>query len=114
MNDGPEAEIVWLEDIDKLDYVREWETDLPHRARRPSMRYHPGRLVGYSTVGPTVKGRSGMFRRRIFWLALHDRDSGDPCYRTGGPCEAVDPRTVKPNVLGKTTERSWGRPIRGD
>ena len=46
MSGGPEAEIVWLEDIDKLDYVRVWETDLPHRGRRPSKRHDPGRLVG--------------------------------------------------------------------
>lgn len=54
---------------------------------------------------------SGTFRRRVFWLVPHDRDSqpgGD--YAKGAPSEAVDPRTLEPRIKGYKTERSQGGP----
>ncbi|MFJ8159066.1 DUF6009 family protein [Streptomyces sp. NPDC094468] len=107
-----EVDIVWLEDITDLDYVRQSIDRLPTRKTRPA--YHrPGRMIGYAILGSEAKGSrvSGTFRRRVFWLQPHDRDS-DPkgLYARSAPAEAVDPRTLAPRVKGSKTERSEGGP----
>lgn len=107
-----ETDFVWLEDISQLDYVRQSLDRLPTRRGRPA--YHrDGRMVGYALLGPGAKPSrsSGTFRRRVFWLLPHDRDT-DPqgLYATGAPAEAVDPRTLAPGGKGCKTERSEGGP----
>ncbi|MGY1583753.1 DUF6009 family protein [Streptomyces sp. MN13] len=107
-----ETEIVWLEDIDNLDYVRQSLDRLPTRKGKPA--YHrDGRMVGYALLGTTAKPSraSGTFRRRVFWLLPHDRDS-EPAglYAKSAPAEAIDPRTLQPRVKGYKTERSEGGP----
>jgi hypothetical protein len=107
-----ETDIVWLEDIDELDYVRQSIDRLPTRKGRPPYR-RPGRMVGYAILGPDAKASraSGTFRRRVFWLQPHDRDSEpDGLYANSAPAEAVDPRTLEPCVKGYKTERSEGGP----
>lgn len=50
-----------------------------------------------ATLAPQAKAsRSpGTFRRRVFWLLPHDRDTQpEGLYKTGAPAEAVDPRTL--------------------
>lgn len=66
-----EEDIVWLEDLGPLDYVRERLHFCGTRRRRP--RYEgPGRLVGYATLSDAGKSAlPGIFIRRIFWLADH-------------------------------------------
>jgi uncharacterized protein DUF6009 len=107
-----ETELVWLEDIADLDYVRQSLDRLPTRRGKPA--YHrDGRMVGYALLGPTAKPSrsSGTFRRRVFWLLPHDRDSEpDGLYAKGAPAEAVDPRTLVARVKGFKTERSEGGP----
>ncbi|RPF24732.1 DUF6009 family protein [Streptomyces sp. TLI_185] len=107
-----EDDFVWLEDISTLDYVRQSLDRLPTRRGKPA--YHrDGRMVGYALLGPGAKPSrsSGTFRRRVFWLLPHDRDT-DPqgLYATGAPAEAVDPRTLAPGSKGCKTERSEGGP----
>ncbi|MFF1699293.1 DUF6009 family protein [Streptomyces sp. NPDC058257] len=107
-----EADLVWLQDIDDLDYVRQSLDRLPSRRGRPP--YHrDGRMVGYALLGPQAKASrsSGTFRRRVFWLLPHDRDS-DPSglYASSAPAEAIDPRTLAPGSRGYKTERSEGGP----
>jgi hypothetical protein len=107
-----EADFVWLEDMSALDYVRQSLDRLPTRRGKPA--YHrDGRMVGYALLGPGAKPSrsSGTFRRRVFWLLPHDRDT-DPegLYATGAPAEAVDPRTLAPGTKGCKTERSEGGP----
>ncbi|WP_328891884.1 DUF6009 family protein [Streptomyces sp. NBC_00316] len=107
-----EAEVVWLEGIDALDYVRQSLDRLPTRRGRPA--YHrDGRMVGYALLGSQAKASrsSGTFRRRVFWLLPHDRDS-DPggLYASSAPAEAIDPRTLAPGSKGYKTERSEGGP----
>ncbi|GGY13112.1 DUF6009 family protein [Streptomyces anandii] len=107
-----ETDIVWLEDIEVLDYVRQSLDRLPTRRGKPA--YHrPGRMVGYALLSPQAKASrsSGTFRRRVFWLLPHDRDS-DPegLYAKGAPAEAIDPRTLKARMKGYKTERSEGGP----
>ncbi|MFD4144386.1 DUF6009 family protein [Streptomyces sp. NPDC058572] len=106
-----EADIVWLEDTTRLDYVRQSLVRLNGRRSKPAD--HPGRMIGYAQLGPTAKASraSGTFRRRVFWLALRDRDSDpDGVYATGAPAEAIDPRTLAPRSKGSKTERSEGGP----
>ncbi|MGW1365342.1 DUF6009 family protein [Streptomyces chartreusis] len=107
-----ETDIVWLEGIDELDYVRQSLDRLPTRGGKPA--YHrDGRMVGYALLSPKAKPSrsSGTWRRRVFWLLPHDRDS-DPrgLYSTGAPAEGVDPRTVAAGCRGRKTERSEGGP----
>ncbi|WAX82210.1 DUF6009 family protein [Streptomyces sp. KMM 9044] len=105
-----EAGFVWLEDTGTLDYVRQSLDRLPTRRGRPA--YHrDGRMVGYALLRPEAKPSrsSGTFRRRVFWLLPHDRDTApDGLYATGAPAEAVDPRTLAPGSKGRKTERSKG------
>ncbi|MER7000748.1 DUF6009 family protein [Streptomyces sp. NPDC000410] len=105
-----EAELVWLEETDTLDYVRQSLDRLPTRRGKPA--YHRnGRMVGYALLGPEAKPSrsSGTFRRRVFWLLPHDRDTEpDGLYATGAPAEAVDPRTLAAGSKGRKTERSEG------
>ncbi|MGW1752329.1 DUF6009 family protein [Streptomyces sp. NPDC002092] len=105
-----EVDFVWLEDISGLDYVRQSLDRLPTRRGRPA--YHrDGRMVGYALLGPGAKPSrsSGTFRRRVFWLLPHDRDTvPDGLYATGAPAEAIDPRTLAPGSKGRKTERSEG------
>ncbi|GAB3172004.1 DUF6009 family protein [Streptomyces incanus] len=107
-----ETALVWLEDTTDLDYVRQSLDRLPTRKSKPA--YHrDGRMVGYALLGPTAKPSraSGTFRRRVFWLLPHDRDSEpNGLYTKGAPAEAVDPRTLEPRVKGYKTERSEGGP----
>jgi hypothetical protein len=107
-----EVDLVWLEDVSGLDYVRQSLDRLPTRRGRPA--YHrDGRMVGYALLGPGAKPSrsSGTFRRRVFWLLPHDRDTvPDGLYATGAPAEAVDPRTLAPGSKGRKTERSEGGP----
>ncbi|MFE0810123.1 DUF6009 family protein [Streptomyces sp. NPDC058848] len=106
------ADLVWLEDTGGLDYVRQSPDRLLNRRGKPP--YHrDGRMVGHALLGPEAKPlrTSGAFRRRVFWLLPHDRDS-DPkgLHATGAPAEAVDPRTLAPGGKGRKTERSEGGP----
>lgn len=71
-----EIDLIWLEDVSELDYVRQSLDRLPTRRGKPA--YHrDGRLVGYAQLGPQAKPSrsSGTFRRRVFWLLPHDRDT---------------------------------------
>lgn len=97
-----EMDLVWLEDISRLDYVRQSLDRLPTRRGRPA--YHrDGRMVGYALLGPKAKPSrsSGTFRRRVFWLLPHDRDTEpDGLYARG--------RRRRPWMCGR-----WRRAARG-
>ncbi|MDX3538581.1 DUF6009 family protein [Streptomyces sp. MB09-01] len=103
-----EVDLIWLEDVTELDYVRQSLDRLPTRRGKPA--YHrDGRLVGYAQLGPQAKPSrsSGTFRRRVFWLLPHDRDTvPDGLYASGTPAEAVDPTTLTAGSKGRKTQRS--------
>ncbi|MFI7386435.1 DUF6009 family protein [Streptomyces sp. NPDC049813] len=107
-----EQDLIWLEDIDALDYVRQSLDRLPTRRGRPA--YHrDGRMVGYATLSADARASraSGTFLRRVFWLLPHDRDQRpDGLYASAAPSEAVDPRTLGAGTKGYKTERSEGGP----
>ncbi|MFZ4276798.1 DUF6009 family protein [Streptomyces arboris] len=107
-----ETTLVWLEETAGLDYVRQSLDRLSTRRGKPP--YHrDGRMIGYALLGPEAKASrsSGTFRRRVFWLLPHDRDTQpEGLYATGAPAEAVDPRTLAARTKGYKTERSEGGP----
>ncbi|MEU6210831.1 DUF6009 family protein [Streptomyces sp. NPDC047023] len=116
-----EDDLVWLEDVTALDYVRQSLDRLPTRRGKPA--YHrDGRLVGYVQLSALAKPSrsSGTFRRRVFWLLPHDRDTvPDGLYASGSPAEAVDPTTLMAGNRGRKTARSErcepiGEPVRPD
>ncbi|MFF7082646.1 DUF6009 family protein [Streptomyces lavendulae] len=103
-----EIDLIWLEDVTELDYVRQSLDRLPTRRGKPA--YHrDGRLVGYAQLSGKAKPSrsSGTFRRRVFWLLPHDRDTApDGLYASGAPAEAVDPTSLVAGSRGRKTERS--------
>ncbi|TSB25636.1 DUF6009 family protein (plasmid) [Streptomyces sp. NBC_01525] len=107
-----EDDLVWLEDTDVLEYVRQ-SLDRLHTRRGKPAYHRDGRMVGYAVLGSAARSSraSGTFLRRVFWLLPHDRD-GQPegLYASGAPSEAVDPRTLAPRVKGYKTQRSEGGP----
>ncbi len=108
-----ELEIIWLANLDDIDYVRQGTYLLRTRTRAPAKKAGERRLVGYAIVGKEARGVAGHFLRRAFWLKTYDRvlDPRGP-YQTGVPAEAVDPRAVRPKVLGEVTERAYDGLIR--
>ncbi|MGW2232204.1 DUF6009 family protein, partial [Streptomyces formicae] len=94
-----ESELVWLEDVTNLDYVRQSLDRLLTRGSKPA--YHrDGRMVGYAMLAPQAKSSrsSGTFRRRVFWLLPHDRDmQPEGLYETGNgpPPHAAGPRPAR-------------------
>ncbi|MEU2282513.1 DUF6009 family protein [Streptomyces sp. NPDC013178] len=106
-----EIRVVWLEDPVPLDYVRQMLEKTPRRRNKPRWE-RGGRMVGYAELTDTAAADpdSGVFRRRVFFLLPHDRDSQpDGLYRDGAPGEAIDPRTVAPGRAGEKTPRSQHR-----
>ncbi|MFD8396053.1 DUF6009 family protein [Streptomyces sp. NPDC059680] len=107
-----EAHVVWLEDLDHLDYVRQALDKTKRRNTRPPYE-RDGRMVGYVQLDDRAEPDpdSGLYKRRVFFLLPHDRDSlPDGLYREGAPGEAVDPRTIAPKKPGVKTPRSQSGP----
>ncbi|MFD6530945.1 DUF6009 family protein [Streptomyces sp. NPDC060184] len=103
-----EAEVVWLEKLEGLDYVRQALDKTRRRNTKPPYA-RDGRMVGYALLDEDASPDpdSGLYKRRVFFLLPHDRDSlPDGLYREGAPGEAVDPRTVAPRKRGAKTPRS--------
>ncbi|MEU9256298.1 DUF6009 family protein [Streptomyces sp. NPDC048270] len=107
-----ETSFVWLEDISVLDYVRQSLDRLPTRRGRPP--YHrDGRMVGYAVLSAGAKASpgSGTFRRRVFWLLPHDRDSApEGLYAISTPAEAIDPGSLAPGAKGLRPPRAANQP----
>jgi hypothetical protein len=106
-----EQEVVWLEDPSQLDYVRQAVDKTKRRGTKPPYA-RDGRMVGYAVLDHEAEPDpdSGLYRRRVFFLLPHDRDSQPQGpYAVGAPGEAVDPRTVEPKSPGAKTDRSQGR-----
>ncbi|MEU6631904.1 DUF6009 family protein [Streptomyces parvus] len=107
-----EAEVVWLENVGDLDYVRQALDKTTRRRNKP--RYaRDGRMVGYTELDDTAPSDpdSGLYRRRVFFLLPHDRDNDpDGLYQEGAPGEAIDPRTIRPRRVGQKTWRSQRGP----
>jgi uncharacterized protein DUF6009 len=107
-----ERDVVWLEPLDDLDYVRQALDKTRRRGNQPPYA-RDGRMVGYACLdeGAEPDPDSGLYKRRVFYLLPHDRDSiPDGLYSEGAPGEAVDPRTITPRKPGAKTDRSQRGP----
>ncbi|MFI8105892.1 DUF6009 family protein [Streptomyces sp. NPDC086023] len=103
-----EDNVVWLEDPESLDYVRQALDKTPRRRGKPRY-FRDGRMVGFAELDDRAQADpdTGLQKRRVFYLLPHDRDAEpDGLYREGAPGEAVDPRTVEPRKVGLKTPRS--------
>lgn len=100
-----EEDVVWLEDPGKLDYVRQALDKTRRRNTKPPYA-RDGRMVGYALLDDQAEPDpdSGLYRRRVFFLLPHDRDSlPNGLYQEGAPGEAVDPRTIEVRKVGEKT-----------
>ncbi|MFE6848779.1 DUF6009 family protein [Streptomyces sp. NPDC057686] len=116
-----EVEIVWVEGestvMARYDYVRQ---DLVKTAKKrgvPRIAWD-ARIIGYANLRadaePPAGLSSGRWERRIFYVKPQDRSEGETVgervhYQGSTPAEAVDPRTVKPGVVGTLTDRARGK-----
>lgn len=95
-----EAEIVWLEDLTDLDYVRQALDKVNTRQGKP--RYErDGRLIGYSDLAPKAprSADSGLFARRTFYLLPHTA----PTSRTIRNVPTVSAPRSRPSTLERST-----------
>ncbi|MEV5583871.1 DUF6009 family protein [Streptomyces parvus] len=109
-----EEQIVWTEEVEEYDYVRQSVDRSSSTRRRPVAWTGAGRRVGYAVLKPNAPSGDmpGRSIRRVFWVKEHDRsEQPNGTYKTTAPSEAVDPRTVAPGVWGELTERAWGSPL---
>ncbi|MGW1595410.1 DUF6009 family protein [Streptomyces sp. NPDC002343] len=121
MGENPEAlehedGIVWTEDVEAFDYVRQSVEPSVSTRRNPVPWRGSGRRVGYAVLRPDAPSGvvPGKFVRRVFWVKEHDRsEQPNGTYKRTAPSEAVDPRTVAPGVWGELTERAWGASLPG-
>lgn len=92
-----ESRIQWIDgqhpELYAGSYVREGITFTATRMRKP--KDHSG-MVAYAVLAPEARAEflSGRFKRRIWWRASHD-PYGDGTSYQGGPCEQVDPLTIR-------------------
>jgi hypothetical protein len=67
-----ELEMIWLEDIAEMDYVRQGAYLLRGRSAAPPRVAGERRMVGYATVGREVRRVGGQCLRRVFWLKTYE------------------------------------------
>ncbi|WP_406182160.1 DUF6009 family protein [Streptomyces canus] len=107
-----EEHVVWLEDPESFDYVRQALDKTRRRNTKPPYA-RDGRMVGYALLDVQAEPDpdSGLYTRRVFFLLPHDRDSlPGGLYREGAPGEAVAARTIEVKKVGEKTPRSQSGP----
>jgi hypothetical protein len=102
-----ETEIVWLEDPLRYPYLRE-TASLTTRPKQFPTKW--GRDQGFRVIGYAVQRRPDdaygihTYIRRFWFLKSYDQgaDWGDDdpaeVYKTGGPAEAVEPRSIRVGI----------------
>lgn len=116
-----EVEIVWVEGeeavLARYDYVRQ---DLVKTTKKRGVLRitWDARIVGYANLSaeaePPARLGSGRWERRVFYVTPRDRSESEAAgervlFQESTPTEAVDPRTVKPRVVGTLTDRARGK-----
>lgn len=102
-----EKSIVWLENIERLRYVRVAHVRCARSRRGPLLVNTGERVVGYSKLMPDAPrdNQTQRFSRRLFYLTAPDCDPQNETV----PHSAVDPRTVLPGVEGSKPASETGR-----
>ncbi|WP_371749982.1 DUF6009 family protein [Streptomyces sp. NBC_01283] len=102
--------------MDRLDYLRQSLDRLPTRTGKPAHRER--RMAGSAVPGPTAQASRapGTFRRRVFWLLPHDRDSQpEGLYAIAAPGRSSgspSPHAVRQGVPDPRARRAARRPRR--
>lgn len=93
-----EKSIVWLENIERLRFVRVAQVRCARSRRGPLVVNTGQRVVGYSKLMPDAPRdqQTQRYSRRLFYLTAPDCDHQNEAL----PHSAVDPRTVLPGVEG--------------
>ncbi|MBP90334.1 MAG: hypothetical protein CMJ64_27120 [Planctomycetaceae bacterium] len=93
-----EKSIVWLENTERLRYVRVAQVRCATSRRGPLLVNTGERVVGYSKLMPDAPRDKQTHRycRRLFYLTASDREQETETL----PNSAIDPRTVLPGVEG--------------
>lgn len=96
-----ERSIVWLEDIDRLPFVRVVEVRCAKSRRGKLLLNGSERVVGYTKLMADAPRDlvTSRFTRRLFYLKDGDEQLTTP------PEQAIDPRTLLPGVLGQRPAR---------
>lgn len=100
-----ETDIIWLEDISKLPYVRCFEQPVRNRRGTPGKCHFNNeetRLIGYANLSKDAPCNNWYSVRRIFTIRRED-ERNPVSIPQDMPTEAVDPRTVKPGIKGVKT-----------
>jgi hypothetical protein len=96
-----ERSIVWLENIDRLPFVRVVEVRCAKSRRGRLILQGSERVVGYAKLmadAPRDAG-SGRFTRRLFYLKSTDTPETVP------PLQALDPQSILPGTAGHPPTR---------
>lgn len=96
-----EKSIVWLENIERLPYVRVAEVRCATSRRGALVLNGKHRVIGYSKLMDDAPRdpHTARFTRRLFYLK-----EGDGRSQTLPAGQAVDPRTVFPGLPGESPE----------
>ncbi len=92
-----ERSIVWLENVERLPFVRVVEVRCAKSRRGKLVLKGPERVVGYSKLMADTPrdSRTSRFTRRLFYLKHNDELVVSP------PPNSVDPRSVLPGLMGQ-------------
>jgi hypothetical protein len=92
-----ERSILWLEDVNRLPFVRVVEVRCAKSRRGRLVLQGPERVVGYSKLMADTPrdARTLRFTRRLFYVKAGDQALAEP------PEHALDPRSVLPGVVGR-------------
>ncbi len=95
-----ESSILWLEDVERLPYVRSMYVHNCESRRGKLVPRGGGRVVGYSklTDNAPVDGVTGGYVRRVFYLSNADLSSDS--HEMIAPRDAIDPTTILPGLKG--------------
>lgn len=92
-----ERSVLWLEDVERLPYVRVATVRCAKSRRGPLTLRGKERVVGYSKLMDDAPRdpHTALYTRRLFYVKDEDTSpSGPP------PSDTVDPRTVLPGAAG--------------
>ena len=101
-----ERSIVWLDNIERVPFVRVVEVKCAKSRRGRLILKGPERVVGYSKLMADAPRdpHTQRFTRRLFYVKSTDGAETAP------PPSAVDPRSVLPGIAGKPLRsRDTGR-----
>ncbi|MFC7472425.1 DUF6009 family protein [Actinomadura keratinilytica] len=104
-----ESTLVWLEDPDNFDYVRQALDKTGSAQASPATPATDAWSATPNSTAKPTQARTAASSSAAPSSSSHDRpDDPEGPYEVGAPGEAVDPRTLQPKRVGEKTPRSQG------